>query len=103
MRGKRIAAPYFLDGVTTGFAQSAVLFGWDIAENVLPQVKDRSWELVFGDFQLVPDLATFALVPWEEGVVSCICDVVSEQGNPLTIAPRYILQQLITHAHARQV
>lgn len=99
-RGKRIAAPYFLDGLEDGFAQSAVLFGWDIAENVLPHFKEQAWQTVFGDFIMEPDLATFAQVPWEDGVATCICDLRAEQGEPIKVSPRYILRQLVERARS---
>ncbi len=38
-RGKRVAASHFLNSLEDGFAQCDVLFGWDIAENVLPNLK----------------------------------------------------------------
>jgi glutamine synthetase len=100
LRGKRIAAPYFLSGLEHGFAQSAVLFGWDIAENVLPHFKEQAWQSVFGDFIMVPDLSTFLLVPWEDRVASCICDLQSEQGTPITVSPRYLLQKLVERARS---
>jgi glutamine synthetase len=100
LRGKRIAAPYFLDGLSEGFAQSAVLFGWDIAEIVVPSIKERSWHIVSGDFVMEPDLATFALVPWEDRVASCICDLRAEQGGPIKVSPRYILRQLVERARS---
>ena len=98
-RGKRIAAPYFLDGLKDGIAQSAVLFGWDITDNLLPHVKEQSWKSVFGDFIMEPDLSTFALVPWEDRVASCICDLRAEEGGPIHVSPRYILRQLVERAH----
>ncbi len=99
-RGKRVAARYFLDACADGFAQSDVLFGWDIAENVVPNLKVSNWERGFGDFVMEPDLATFALVPWEENVASCICDLWTEQGEPITVSPRSILSSLIKRARA---
>jgi glutamine synthetase len=100
LRGKRVAAPYFLDGLEDGFAQSAVLFGWDIAENVLPHFKEHAWQSVFGDFMMEPDLSTFAQVPWEDCVASCICDLRAEQGGPIKVSPRYILRQLVERARS---
>jgi glutamine synthetase len=98
--GKRVAAPSFLDGLDDGFAQSAVLFGWDIAETVLPHIKEQSWQTVFSDFMMEPDLTTFALVPWEDRVASCICNLRAEQGGSIKISPRYILQQLVERARS---
>src|SRR5258708_3288034 len=92
-RGKRVAARFFLDSVPDGFAQSDLLFGWDIAENVLPNLKVSNWDRGFGDFVMRPDLATFAQVPWENQVASCICDLWTEQGDPVVVAPRYVLSK----------
>lgn len=99
-RGKRVAARFFLDSLADGFAQSNVLFGWDIAENIVPGLKVTNWERGFGDFIMKPDLETFALVPWEEKVASCICDLWTEEGEPVTVSPRYILKTLIERARS---
>ncbi len=99
-RGKRVAAKFFLDSLADGFAQCDVLFGWDIAENVLPNLKFSNWERGFADVVMKPDLATFKLVPWEENVASCVCDVWTEHGEHVEISPRYLLQNLIERAHA---
>ena len=97
-RGKRVAAKFFLDSLEDGFAQCDVLFGWDIAENVLPNLKASNWERGFADIVMKPDLSTFAMVPWESKVASCICDLWTEQGTVVTIAPRYQLAKLVERA-----
>src|SRR5215472_7237376 len=94
-RGKRVAARHFLNSLEDGFAQCDVIFGWDIAENVLPDLKVSNWEHGFADVILKPDLATFKLVPWEERVASCICDVWTEHGDALSVSPRYVLNSVI--------
>ncbi len=99
-RGKRVAARFFLDGLTDGFAQCDVLFGWDIAENVLPNLKFSNWQRGFSDIVMKPDLTTFTMVPWEENVASCICDLWTEHGTQVTIAPRYVLSTLIERARS---
>jgi glutamine synthetase len=99
-RGKRVAARFFLDSLADGFAQCDVLFGWDIAENVLPNLAFSNWSRGFADIVMKPDLSTFALVPWEENVASCICDLWTEQGEHVTISPRYILGNLVERARA---
>ncbi|GHO83424.1 glutamine synthetase family protein [Dictyobacter formicarum] len=97
-RGKRVAAPFFLESIEAGFAQSDVLFGWDIAENVLPNLKVSNINRGFGDFVMVPDLNTFTLVPWEEKVATCVCDLWTEHGDPITVSPRYVLKSLLERA-----
>src|SRR5215471_1214445 len=99
-RGKRVSAQHFLHSLEDGFAQCDVLFGWDIAENVLPNLKYSNWERGFADIVMKPDLSTFALVPWEEKVASCVCDLWTEHGDPLVISPRYVLAQVVQRAHA---
>jgi glutamine synthetase len=99
-RGKRVAAQYFLDTLEDGFAQCDVLFGWDIAEVVLPNLKFSNWERGFADLVMKPDFSTFVLVPWEENVASCICDLWTEQGDPVTLSPRYMLGQLMERARS---
>src|SRR5579872_283447 len=99
-RGKRVASKFFLGSLEDGFAQCDVLFGWDIAENVLPNLKFSNWERGFADVVMKPDLTTFADVPWEDNVASCVCDLWSEHGDRVTISPRYILNNLVERARA---
>ncbi|MBA2391862.1 MAG: glutamine synthetase [Ktedonobacteraceae bacterium] len=99
-RGKRVASRFFLESLESGFAQCDVLFGWDIAENVLPNLAFSNWANGFADIVMKPDLSTFALVPWEENVASCICDLWTEHGEQVTISPRYILQTLVERARS---
>jgi glutamine synthetase len=44
-RGKRVASRFFLESLEDGFAQCDVIFGWDIAENVLPEVQQLAARL----------------------------------------------------------
>ena len=99
-RGKRVAATHFLHSLEEGFGQCDVLFGWDIAEVVLPNLKFSNWERGFADIVMKPDLATFALVPWEEHVASCVCDLWTEHGEHVSISPRYVLQRVVERARA---
>ena len=73
-RGKRIPAAIFLDCFEQGFAQCDVIFGWDIAEELVPGLRFTGWESGYPDIIAVPDLETLAVVPWEPGVASVICD-----------------------------
>src|SRR5436309_9328617 len=99
-RGKRVAAKHFLDSLEDGFGQCDVLFGWDIAEVVLPNLKFSNWERGFADIVMKPDLSTFAMVPWEENIASAICDLWTEHGDPVTIAPRYVLSNVVERARS---
>jgi glutamine synthetase len=99
-RGKRLAARHFLNSLDDGFAQCDVIFGWDIAENILPNLKVSNWEHGFADVILKPDLSTFKLVPWEDRIASCVCDIWTEHGEPFVVSPRYVLNRVIERARA---
>src|SRR3990167_5436546 len=66
-RGKRVSTKTFLDGCDgEGFPQCDVLFGWDIAEELitLPMAIGTA-DGGFADVLLRPALDTFRVVPWE--------------------------------------
>jgi len=97
-RGKRVSAEQFLSGAERGFPQCDVLFGWDIADEVIGSLPFSNWETGFADVIMRPDLSTFAIVPWEEQCASVVCDFYTEEGEPLRIAPRYVLQRVLGEA-----
>lgn len=97
-RGKRLPSDVFLDGIEHGFAQGDVLFGWDIAEDLVPGLRFTNWDTGYADLRMRPDLATFRAVPWEDRVATVICDFVSESGEPVRVAPRYVLRRVLDRA-----
>lgn len=55
------------------------------------------------DMYLVPDLATFAVIPWESGdtaTARVICDVYTPDGEPFVGDPRYVLKRVMAEADA---
>ncbi|MGH2411743.1 MAG: glutamine synthetase family protein, partial [Chloroflexota bacterium] len=100
-RGKRVPARLFLDGLEHGFAQCDVIFGWDIAEELVPNLRFTGWESGYPDIIGHPDLATFRVVPWETGVASVICDYSDEHGVPTAIAPRQVLRRVLDRGAAQ--
>ena len=54
------------------------------------------------DMYLAPDLATFAVIPWEasDGLVTarCICDVYTPKGEPFSGDPRNALKRVVAEA-----
>ncbi len=100
-RGKRLSTKQFLAGCEgDGFAQCDVLFGWDIAEEVITGQKLAvgSADTGFADILLRPDLATFRIVPWERGTAAVVCDVYTEHGEPLAVSPRNVLRRVLDRA-----
>ncbi|OGO47154.1 MAG: hypothetical protein A2W34_04490 [Chloroflexi bacterium RBG_16_64_32] len=97
-RGKRVSADHFLAAAEEGFPQCDVLFGWDIQDEVIGSLPYSNWETGFADIVMRPDLSTLAAVPWEEGSASVVCDFCTEAGDPLAIAPRFVLQRVVRRA-----
>ena len=55
-------------------------------------------ERKFKDHLLFPDFSTLTPVPWLEKTAKVICDPVDYSGEPLEIAPRYVLKGLLQQA-----
>src|SRR5207244_12774738 len=91
-RGKRLTGDACLRlAGGEGIAQCDVIFGWDIAEEVIGDLPYSSWAGGFRDVLMRPDLSTFAIVPWEHGAASVICDLYTAAGDVYPVAPRQVL------------
>ncbi len=101
-RGKRVSAKQFLAGCDgAGFAQCDVVFGWDIAEEVITdKLAIGAADNGFSDIVLRPDLDTFRVVPWETGTASVVCDVFTEGGAVVEQSPRAVLRRVLERARA---
>lgn len=101
-RGKRVSTKTFLEGCDgQGFPQCDVLFGWDIAEELitLPMAIGTA-DGGFADVLLRPDLDTFRIVPWEPATAAVVCDVYDEHGVVVPTAPRGVLRRVTEQARA---
>jgi glutamine synthetase len=100
-RGKQFGAGYFLSAVAKNGTNIAdVLFGWDVADEVVEGLSYTSWETGFPDIKLVPDLSTLRLMPWEPRSASAICDMKTLSGEPLVLSPRDLLRSATDKAAA---
>lgn len=100
-RGKRLMAEHFIDGCNgRGFPQCDVIFGWDIAEQVIDGLAVGSAATGFADILMQPDLDTFRIVPWEVGVAAVVCDYATEAGTPLEVSPRQVLRRVVDRAQS---
>ena len=100
-RGKRVSAKQFVEGCEgDGFAQCDVLFGWDIAEEVMTglDLAIGSADTGFADILLRPDLRTFRIVPWEPATAAVVCDAYTEAGDLVPQSPRTVLRRVIERA-----
>ena len=98
LRGKWISIDKFwaISESTIGFCD--VIFGWDIGDVLYDNVKYTGWHTGYPDAQAAIDVQTFRVLPWEEGTAMMLLDFVKADGQPLGIAPRQVLQRVVSAA-----
>lgn len=93
LQGKRLTGRFFLDEVLEHDTEGCnYLLAVDVEMNTVGGYAMSSWESGYGDFVMRPDLATLRRVPWHEGTVLLMCDLVDGAGTPVVAAPRNVLQ-----------
>ena len=94
-RGKRLDAAGFLERAAgTGFAFCDAALTWDVAGDIKPGLRLSGWETGYPDLYAVPDLATFAPLPWRPRTGQVVCDVFDHHGAPIRTAPRTVLRRV---------
>jgi len=94
LQGKRLHADYFMDTVLAhGTEGCNYLLAVDVDMNTVGGYAMSSWERGYGDFVMVPDLATLRRVPWQDGTVSLQADLQWEDGTDVVASPRQILRR----------
>jgi glutamine synthetase len=104
--GKRVTGHYFLDDILgeEGLHACLYLLAVDTEMEPLPGYDYANWEMGYGDFRMVPDLATLRIIPWLEKTALVICDIHSEEGDEVVeVSPRQILKRQIERAAAKGV
>jgi len=101
LQGKRFHARFFLDEVLAhGTEACAYLLAVDTEMNTVDGYELASWETGYGDFMLVPDLATLRVVPWQPGTALVLADVAQLGGGPVRVSPRQVLRAQLARAAA---
>jgi glutamine synthetase len=71
----------------------------DMEMEPVPGYSYANWERGYGDFHLVPDLATLRLASWLERTALVLCDLEDERAHqPVAVAPRSLLRRQIERA-----
>src|ERR671935_2269427 len=97
--GKREHAAFFLDeSAEHGLEGCNYLLALDMEMDPQPGYAMASWERGYGDFHLLPDLATLRRVPWLEGTALVLCDIAWEDGSPVVASPRQVLKRQVERA-----
>jgi glutamine synthetase len=100
LMGKRLHANYFLeDGVSEhGIEGCNYLLALEMEMDPVPGYEIASWERGYGDFRLVPDMATLRRIPWLEGTALVLADVAWHDGSPVAPSPRQVLKRQVERA-----
>ena len=100
LMGKRFDAEMFVEDIARhGGHACDYLLTVDMEMDPVPGYRFASWELGYGDFHLVPDLATLRVASWLEKTALVLCDVKSEKSHDyVTVAPRSILRRQVEAA-----
>ena len=97
LMGKRFDADFFLeDCVEAGTHACDYLLTVDMEMEPVQGYTSTNWQRGYGDFHLVPDMATLRLAGWSDGVALVLADVKDgEDHTPVPAAPRSILARQV--------
>jgi glutamine synthetase len=90
LMGKRLTGDFFLENNHANCCD--YLLTINIEEDPLPGFKLAGWEKGYGDLLMVPDFSTIRKISWQNNTAIIICDLTYEDGRPVNIAPRTMLQ-----------
>ncbi|MGB0900906.1 glutamine synthetase family protein [Halocynthiibacter sp.] len=95
LMGKRLVAQYFID---SGWEESHCcnyLLATDLEMATPDGYASTSWQGGYGDYIMKPDLETIRPMPWLDGTVMVLCDVLDHHHNPVPHSPRAVLKKQI--------
>jgi glutamine synthetase len=100
LMGKRVHAEYFLEEDVAGHGAEGCnyLLALDMENDPVPGYQIANWEQGYGDFGMLPDMATLRRIPWLEATALVLCDVAWHDGTPVTPSPRQVLKRQVERA-----
>jgi glutamine synthetase len=102
LMGKRMHGEFFLEQLDAGHGTEGCnyLLALEMEMDPVPGYEIASWEQGYGDFELVPDLATLRRIPWLEGTALVLADVLWHDHSPVQPSPRQVLKAQMERAAA---
>ena len=92
LQGKRLTGTHFVEDVLEHGAEGCnYLLAVDVDMETVDGYEMSSWERGYGDFEMVPDLATLRPIPWHPATVLVMADLQWHGGDPVVASPRQIL------------
>ncbi|PVA10560.1 glutamine synthetase [Pelagivirga sediminicola] len=94
MMGKRFHAKHFIDGAYKETHCCNYLLATDLEMDTPDGYASTGWETGYGDYVMAPDLDTLRPMPWLEGTVVVLCDVLDHHTHePVPHSPRAMLKK----------
>ena len=101
LMGKRFHVTNFIESSHRETHCCNYLFATDLEMATPDGYAATSWEKGYGDYVMKPDLSTLRRLPWLEGTVMVLCDIIDHHTHePVPHTPRQILKQQIARARS---
>ena len=96
LMGKRFHAVHFVESAWEETHCCNYLLATDLEMATPEGYASTSWSKGYGDYVMQPDLATLRPVPWLDGTVMVLCDLLDHHDHkPVPHSPREILKRQI--------
>lgn len=94
LMGKRFHAQHFIDGAWEETHCCNYLLATDLEMSTPEGYASTSWETGYGDYIMRPDMDTLRPMPWLDGTVLVLCDVLDHHTHaPVPHSPRAMLKK----------
>ncbi|QYX56302.1 glutamine synthetase family protein [Roseovarius sp. SCSIO 43702] len=94
LMGKRFHAGHFVNGAYEETHCCNYLLATDLPMSTPSGYKATSWERGYGDYVMKPDLSTLRPVPWLDGTVMVLCDILDHHTHEdIAHSPRAMLKR----------
>ncbi|VAV99472.1 glutamine synthetase family protein [hydrothermal vent metagenome] len=101
LMGKRFLAQHFVDSAWEETHCCNYLLATDLEMATPDGYASTSWESGYGDYVMKPDLATLRPVPWLDGTVMVLCDILDHHTmKDIPHSPRGMLKRQIARLEA---
>ena len=97
IRGKAAATRFLPSFLESGIGLTVAMQSFNMLDHLVPE---GSFGPV-GEVRLVPDPASFTLLPYAPGTARMLCDMVTLDGEPWAACPRSFLRRMIDRAAAQ--
>ncbi|WP_250289939.1 glutamine synthetase family protein [Frankia sp. CiP1_Cm_nod1] len=102
LQGSGVSVDHFIEDVLArGLPACAYLLAVDVEMDTDAGYAFAPWDAGFGDFRLVPDLATLRRAPWHPRSAVVLADAWWPDGGVVRVAPRAVLRGQLDRLHRR--